>query len=56
MSDKQLRDEVLIMFVAGHETTANTLAWFWYNFASHPDVALRIQAEIDMVLAERPLP
>ena len=55
MSDRQLRDEVLIMFVAGHETTANTRAWFWYNIATHPEVAAKISAEIHQIYAERPL-
>ena len=55
MSDKQLRDEVLIMFVAGHETTANTLAWFWYNIATHPEIAAKIRHEVQTVFAERPL-
>jgi cytochrome P450 len=36
MSDKQLRDEVVTLFMAGHETTANTLAWVWYLLSLHP--------------------
>ena len=55
MSDKQLRDEVLIMFVAGHETTANTLAWFWYNIATHPEAAAKISNEISTTFQERSL-
>jgi cytochrome P450 len=53
MSDRQIRDEVLTMFLAGHETTANALAWTWYLLAQHPDVEARLLAEIDGVLAGR---
>src|SRR5579862_1151773 len=38
MSDRQLRDEILTIFLAGHETTANALAWTWYLLARHPRV------------------
>jgi cytochrome P450 len=37
MSDKQLRDEVITLFIAGHETTAVALSWAWYLLAAHPD-------------------
>ena len=36
MSDRQLRDEVMTLFMAGHETTANTLAWAWVLLSAHP--------------------
>jgi cytochrome P450 len=54
MNDQQLRDEVLTMFVAGHETTANTLAWTWYLLSLHPEVERRLHAEVDEVLGGRP--
>lgn len=54
MSDRQIRDEVLIIFLAGHETTANALAWTWYLLARHPEVEARLHAELDRVLAGRP--
>jgi cytochrome P450 len=47
MSDKQVRDEVLTLFVAGHETTANALAWALCLLAQHPSVLARLQAEAD---------
>ncbi len=47
MSDLQLRDEVMTIFLAGHETTANTLAWTWYLLAKHPEVERRLHAEVD---------
>ncbi len=50
MSDKQLRDEVLTIFIAGHETTANALAFTFYLLAKHPDVKKRMQQEVAQVL------
>ncbi len=54
MSDQQLRDEVMTLFMAGHETTANTLAWVWYLLALNPDVEAKLHAELDEVLADHP--
>ncbi|MFP2903749.1 cytochrome P450 [Pyxidicoccus sp. 3LFB2] len=53
MSDEQLRDEVLTMLVAGHETTATTLSWTWALLAQHPEVEAKLHAELDTVLAGR---
>jgi cytochrome P450 len=50
MSDRQLRDEVMTIFLAGHETTANALAWTWYLLAQHPEVEAKLHAELDRVL------
>jgi cytochrome P450 len=47
MSDTQIRDESLTLFLAGHETTANALTWTWYLLSRHPDVESRFHAEID---------
>jgi cytochrome P450 len=47
MSDKQVRDEILTLFIAGHETTASALAWSLYLLARHPEVYQRAQAEAD---------
>jgi cytochrome P450 len=49
MSDKQVRDEVLTLFVAGHETTANGLAWSLYLLAQHPQWYKRVQAEVSLL-------
>lgn len=46
LSDAQVRDEVMTLFVAGHETTANALTWTWYLLAKHPDVRDRLRAEL----------
>ncbi|HWO43958.1 MAG TPA: cytochrome P450 [Candidatus Eisenbacteria bacterium] len=53
LSDRQVRDEVVTMFIAGHETTANMLAWTWYLLARHPEVERRLYREIDGLLAGR---
>ncbi len=52
--DAQLRDEALTLFLAGHETTANALAWTLYLLALNPDVAARLLSEVDAALAGGP--
>jgi cytochrome P450 len=47
MTDKQVRDEVLTLFVAGHETTATGLAWALHCLCNHPDIYARVEAEVD---------
>jgi cytochrome P450 len=53
MSPQQLRDEVMTIFAAGHETTANALAWTFYLLSLHPAVARRLRAELKQVLDGR---
>ncbi len=53
LSDEQLRDEVLTIFLAGYETTANALSWSWYLLATNPDVQERMAVEIAEVLQGR---
>jgi cytochrome P450 len=53
MSDKQLRNEILTIFLAGHETTANALSWIWYLLARHPQAEARLHEELDRVLSGR---
>jgi cytochrome P450 len=53
MSDLQLRDEALTIFLAGHETTANALTWTWYLLSQHPDVERKLHDEVDRVLSGR---
>ncbi len=53
MDDKQLRDEVLTMLLAGHETTATTLSWVWALLEQHPEVEARLHAELHQVLGGR---
>jgi cytochrome P450 len=54
MSDEQLRDECITLFLAGHETTANLLTWIWYLLAQHPEVEAQLHNEIDTVLRGQP--
>jgi len=53
MTDQQLRDEAMTLFLAGHETTANALAWTWYLLSLNPDAEARLHAELKEVLAGR---
>jgi cytochrome P450 len=53
MTNEQVRDEVMTLFLAGHETTANALTWTWYLLAQHPAVAKKLAAEIDDALHGR---
>ncbi|HEY8203599.1 MAG TPA: cytochrome P450 [Pyrinomonadaceae bacterium] len=53
MNDQQLRDEVMTLFLAGHETTALTLTWSWYLLGKHPEVEKKFHEELDEVLGDR---
>ena len=53
MTDLQVRDEALTIFLAGHETTANALAWTWHLLSGAPEVAERLHDEVDRVLNGR---
>ncbi len=50
MTDRQVRDEVITIFSAGHETTANLLSWTLYLLVRHPGVLTRLREELDRVL------
>jgi cytochrome P450 len=54
MTNEQVRDETLTLFLAGHETTANALTWTWYLLSQHPEVERRFHDQIDCVLGGRP--
>ena len=54
MTPQQVRDEIMTIFFAGHETIAQTLTWAWYLLAQHPDAEARLHAELAAVLAGRP--
>jgi cytochrome P450 len=54
MSDEQVRDEVLTIFLAGYETVANALTWTWYLLSQDPDVEAKLHAELDAVLGTGP--
>jgi cytochrome P450 len=53
MTDEQLRDELVTMYVAAQETTTSTLAWIWYFLGSRPNLAARVAEEVDRVLDGR---
>jgi cytochrome P450 len=53
LADRQVRDEVMTMFLAGHETTANALSWTWYLLGQHQDVQRRVREEVRSSLGGR---
>ena len=54
LSPRQIRDEVVTFFLAGHETTANALTWCWCLLADHPEAERELHREVDTVLGGRP--
>ncbi|MDP2319073.1 MAG: cytochrome P450 [Acidobacteriota bacterium] len=52
MGDGQIRDEAMTIFLAGHETTANAMAWTWHLLATAPEVEARLHAELDRVVGQ----
>jgi cytochrome P450 len=52
-NDKSLRDQLLTLFFAGHETTATSLSWIHYLLSEHPDVRRKLRAEVQKVLGDR---
>ncbi len=54
MSDRQVRDEAITLFLAGQETMANTLTWTWYLLSQNPEAEKKLHEEIDTVLGGRP--
>jgi cytochrome P450 len=53
MDDKLLRDEIMTLLLAGHETVASTLTWTWYLLTQHPEAQEHLHAELDQILAGR---
>jgi cytochrome P450 len=53
MTDLQVRDEAITIFLAGHETTANALTWTWYLLSRNPSVEAQLHEELDRVLGGR---
>ncbi|MEP7212923.1 MAG: cytochrome P450 [Acidobacteriota bacterium] len=53
MTDEQIRDEAMTLFLAGHETTANLLTFTWYLLSQNPDAEANLHSELDRVLAGR---
>lgn len=53
MTDQQLRDEVMTIFLAGHETTANALTWTYYLLSENPTTETRLQEELHSIFGNR---
>jgi cytochrome P450 len=53
LTDRDVRDEIMTLMLAGHETTANALAWTWYLLGRHPEAQARMFAEVDAVVGDR---
>lgn len=53
MTKRQIRDELITLFLAGHETTANALTWTWFLLSQHPGIEARFHQELDSVLKGR---
>jgi cytochrome P450 len=53
MDDRQLRDELVTMFAAGHDTLASTMTWLWYLLDQNPEVERRLRAEVAAILGDR---
>jgi cytochrome P450 len=53
MTDRQLRDELMTIFLAGHETTALALTWAWYLLARNPGAEAKLASELEEVLGGR---
>ena len=53
MTDRQLRDEMMTILLAGHETTAVALSWTWYLLSQHSEVEAKFHTELDQVLDGR---
>lgn len=56
MTDTQVRDESMTIFLAGHETTANALSWTWYLLSQHPEIEARFHREVDALGDRLPRP
>jgi cytochrome P450 len=56
MTDLQVRDEAMTIFLAGHETTANALSWTWYLLSQHPEIESRFHREVDALGGRLPQP
>jgi cytochrome P450 len=53
MTDRQVRDQLMTMLMAGHETVSAGLSWVWYLLSVNPDAARKLHAEVDEVLQGR---
>ncbi len=54
LTGREIRDEIITIYLAGHETTASTLSWTWYALSQRREILARLQAELDEVLGGGP--
>jgi len=54
LTEREVRDELVTLLLAGHETTSNALTWTWYLLSQHPAAEAKLHAELDTVLEGRP--
>ncbi|MEP7234443.1 MAG: cytochrome P450 [Ignavibacteriota bacterium] len=54
MTDLQVRDEAMTIFLAGHETTSNGMSWMWYLLAKHPHIFVRLRKELEILEGQPP--
>jgi len=53
MTDQQIRDNVITMLIAGHETTSDAVTWTYYLISQHPEVEQKMFEEIDSILLKK---
>ncbi len=53
LNDAELRDEVMTVFIAGHETTANAMSWLWAILSQQPNFRKKVEEEVDQVLGKK---
>ncbi|PJT52434.1 cytochrome P450 [Streptomyces albidoflavus] len=53
LSEEEIRDETVTLYIGGHETTSSTLVWAWYLLARNPRVRAALDEELDRVLGDR---
>ena len=56
LTDVEVRDQAMTLFLAGHETTANALAWTWHLLSRHDGIRAKVKAEVDAVVGPARLP
>jgi cytochrome P450 len=54
LDDREIRDQLVTLFLAGHETTSHGLTWAWYLLSQHPEAEAALHAELAEVLGDRP--
>jgi len=53
LTDEELRNEAMTIFIAGHETTANAMSWLWSILSQKPEIRAKVEQEVEEVLGKR---